>query len=296
MADLLRASVGKKALLRFNRHDPLPAIAADPSQIRQIALNLIVNASDALGENAGVIAVETGVVEADRTFFADAYFQESFDPGSYVYLRVSDTGCGMNASTLARIFDPFFTTKFVGRGLGLAVVSGIVRSHRGAVRVESRPGEGSVFTVYFPAAPAAEKAPESPAVAPPAEAGTGLVLVVDDEADVRAVVSAMLRRHGYQVQTAASGGEGLRLLRELHGRVSLVLLDMSMPDMNGEEVASAMQRQGETVPVLLSSGFSEADVDRRLAQVAFAGFIQKPYAMQALLDKVRDVLRRPPQP
>jgi CheY-like chemotaxis protein len=171
-----------------------------------------------------------------------------------------------------------------------------VRSHRGAVRVESRPGEGSVFTVYFPAAPAAEKASESPAVAPPAEAGTGLVLVVDDEDDVRTVVSAMLRRHGYQVQTAASGGEGLRLLRELHGRVSLVLLDMSMPDMNGEEVASAMQRQGETVPVLLSSGFSEADVDRRLAQVAFAGFIQKPYAMQALLDKVRDVLRRPPQP
>jgi CheY-like chemotaxis protein len=196
----------------------------------------------------------------------------------------------MTPDLQARIFDPFFTTKFTGRGLGLAAVLGIVRGHRGAIKVVSRPERGSVFTVFFPASAArARQVEEPPRVLD--WRGAGLVLVVDDEEGVRRVAEQMLVRMGFDVVTVEGGQQALSFLASPHAaRPRLVLLDLTMPGMSGEETFSALRRLDRSMPIVLSSGFSEQDAVRRFAGDAPEGFVQKPYRYDALLGHVRGAL------
>lgn len=290
IAHLLEASVSKKAVLRYDLAKGLPAITADATQLRQVAMNLIINASEAIGDETGVISVATGVVEADRGYLAGAYLGEDLPEGSYVYLAVADTGCGMDAGMLAKVFDPFFTTKFAGRGLGLAAVLGIMRGHRGAIAIQSRPGYGTTFRVLFPVAECRVAAVSEKPQRETQWRASGVVLVVDDEGMVRRVAEAMLRSFGFSALTASDGREGLRVFCEQIDKVVVVLLDMTMPQMNGEETLREMQRIRPDVRVIVSSGYSEEEATRRFAGKGIAGFIQKPYQAADLAAKLQAVL------
>jgi len=296
-ADLLRVSIPRHVTLDLHLDPALPPILADATQIRQVVMNLLTNASEAIGDSPGTITLVTGSVHADRQYLAGAFVDEDLPEGDYVFLDVSDTGCGMDAETQAKIFDPFFSTKFSGRGLGLAAVLGIVRGHCGAIRVYSEPGHGTAVKVLFPAA--VEQGTHEPAAAAEDAApgpvedfrGSGTVLVIDDEPSVRDVARAILEKAGFEVLVAASGREGLERFRACADRIVAVLLDMTMPDLAGEEVFAELRSIRPDVPVILSSGYNEQDATRRFAPAGLAGFIQKPYLPADLLSKVRAALR-----
>jgi two-component system cell cycle sensor histidine kinase/response regulator CckA len=291
MTSLLGTVVSKKATLRLDLGASLPPIEADASQIRQVVMNLLTNASDALRDEPGLITITTGEVLADREYLAASFAEEELPEGRYVYFEVSDTGCGMEEATKARIFDPFFTTKFTGRGLGLAAVLGIVRGHAGTIRVYSEPGRGTTFKILFPAADAAD---EVSVDAPPTTAwsGSGLILLVDDEETVRAVGRRMLERLGFRVAVAGNGRVALRVLEARAGEVTAVLLDMMMPEMSGEETFRELRRRYPSLPVVLSSGYNEQDATSRFVGRGLAGFIQKPYRVEELRETLRAVLEK----
>jgi PAS domain S-box-containing protein len=291
MITLLEVSISKKCVLKFRFADNLPAIEADPTQLRQVIMNLIVNASEAIGERSGVIAVSTGTMECDRAYLAGSYLDENLPEGTYVYLEVADTGVGMDEATRVRIFEPFFTTKFTGRGLGLAAVLGIVRGHRGAIKVYTEPGRGTTFKVLFPTVIGSV----SPAAAPLAGSasgwrGSGVILIVDDEEAVRVLARSMLTRVGFTVLTAADGRQGVETFRAVAEDVRLVLLDMTMPHMDGEEAFREMRRIRPDARVVLTSGYNEQDATTRFAGKGLAGFLQKPFRFETLLTVLRKAL------
>ncbi len=294
MAHLLEISILKKIVLKFSFADNLPYIEGDVTQLRQVIMNLITNASDAIGDKSGVIILSTGVMEVDRAYLAGTYVNEELPEGYYVYVEVSDTGCGMDKETKAKIFDPFFSTKFTGRGLGLAAVLGIMRGHGGAIKVYSEPGRGTTFKVLFPR----KELPQKPGEGKPAEkpkaaekwGGTGTVLVVDDEETVRSVSKMILEDVGFNVLTAKDGEEGLDIFREHSGEIVAVLLDLTMPHLGGEDAFREMRRIKSDVHVLLSSGYNEQEATDRFAGKGLAGFIQKPYRAQKLIEKLRRIL------
>jgi CheY-like chemotaxis protein len=267
---------------------------ADATQIRQVAMNLITNASEAIGDREGTISLRTGALWCDRGYFSDAIGgSDQHAPGPYIFFEVSDTGVGMDSAMLARIFDPFFSTKFAGRGLGLAAVLGIVRGHKGALKVSSRPGEGTTFRVLFPAQQ--DHAAVNPHEANPTAArdfrGHGLVLVADDEESVRALARSFLERIGFRVMTAVDGREALELYKK-HGReIRLVVLDMTMPHMDGEACFLALRELNPDAKVVLTSGYSEQEVVAHFVGKGLAGFVQKPYKMGLFLEKIRDILQ-----
>ncbi len=285
MSDLLRLSIPKSVELRLDLSERLPHVAMDPGQLQQVVMNLVINAGEAIGEgNHGRLAVATGWGDVDRPF-VDALGVEAA-PGRYVYLEVNDNGSGMDQETILRIFDPFFTTKFTGRGLGLAAVSGVVRSQNGAITVESTPGQGSTFRVMFPAAQTSRDA----AAAEGMGGSLGTVLVVDDEESVRRFVSAALRRSGYRVLQAADGTEALALCERGTEPVDAVVLDIVMPVMGAGELLPALVRLRPGVRILLTSGYSESEAKRLCASYEGAGFIQKPYTAQTLIRAVAELL------
>ncbi len=293
MTHLLEAVVSKKANLQYHLAGELPAIEGDPTQIRQVVMNLITNASDAVEEAGGVVSVRTGVQQVDEAYLASGCLGDSVGEGRYVFLEVTDTGVGMDRETMGRMFDPFFTTKRKGRGLGLAAVQGIVRGHRGTLRVYSEPARGTAFKVLFPSSEkAAESTRPSFATARPWR-GEGAILIVDDSETVTDVAGDTLASQGFEVVVAPGGREGVRLFQEHAARIRLVLLDLTMPDLSGSEVFRDIRRQSPDVPILLSSGYSETEIATTFAGRAIAGFIQKPYTPSALLDKVEQVLHPP---
>ena len=291
MSRLLRSSTNKKTDLRFELADDLRAIEADASQLQQIVLNLVTNAADAVQETGGLVTVKTREEEYKAGYPGKQELVSQVCPGeTCVVLEVSDSGCGMNPETQAKIFDPFFTTKFTGRGLGLASVLGIVRGHKGGLRVESEPGRGTTFTVLFPAAerPAREAAEFLGEQA--GSRGSGTILLVDDEELVRDVAGRTLERLGYSVLVAEDGVEALKVFREHKDEIVCVLLDLTMPRMGGEETLTELLKINPGVQVVLSSGYSEHELKGRLQGRGLAGFIQKPYEMALLRTKLSEIL------
>jgi PAS domain S-box-containing protein len=288
MAHLLAATVPATATLRYELAEDLPVVEADRNQLRQVVMNLVANAADALADERGVITVRTGVVDADASYLLATVAGDGLRPGRYAYLDVSDTGSGMDEDIRSRIFEPFFTTKFTGRGLGLAGTLGIVRGHGGAIRVDSGPGAGTTVRVLLAAATVGVERRPGLDVTDDAVAGT--VLVVDDEEAVRAVARAVLERAGFTVLTAEDGASGIELYRERSTDVDVVLLDLTMPVMGGEAVLTALRDVRPDARVVLSSGYSEEDTRNRIGGGQDTGFIQKPYGPAQLVEKLRETL------
>ncbi len=290
---LLSAVISKRATVHYQLEPGLPAIEADQTQVRQVTMNLLTNASDALGDLCGTIHVRTTHLILDAEAAARPVQGGELHPGPYVALIVRDSGAGMDAETVARMFDPFFTTKFQGRGLGLAAVLGIVRAHHGAIRVHSTPGAGTTISVYFPAV--GREVPPAPAPVAPRAAGApgGTILVVDDEPIVRGVTERILTRAGYDVLLAGDGLEALALLDARRPEVSLVLLDLTMPELGGEETFERLRARWPDLPVVFSSGYSVDGALSDLLDRGVVGYIQKPYSLDDLLQAVRTTLEAP---
>lgn len=294
---LLRASISKTVTLNLNLPEGLPPIQADPGQLQQVIMNLITNASEAIGDRPGIVSLSTGLKHFESEDFNQSRAVEKPPPGWYVWLEVADTGCGMNLDTRQRLFDPFFSTKFTGRGLGMAAVLGIVQGHRGAIFVDSQPASGTTIKVLFPVdektIPAA--APSSrPAglQAAPAISSAGQILIVDDEEMVREVCRRMVEKLGYQTLSAADGEDGLTIFQEHRQTISAVILDLTMPRLDGMATYQAMARIKPEVRVILASGYSQSEVSRRYAGQGLAGFIQKPFRIETLREVLEEALHR----
>jgi signal transduction histidine kinase/CheY-like chemotaxis protein len=291
MVPLLKASISKKVELKLNLAEDTSPICGDASQIRQIVMNLVINASEAVGEEIGAITVSIGSMECSHLYLANMYLGEDLPDGRYVRIEVSDTGSGMDQETRSRIFEPFFTTKFTGRGLGLAAVLGIVRGHKGALQIHTQPGKGTTFKVIFPiaedlSAPPGKKIVDGPDI----WQGTGTVLLVDDDEAILLIGREMLELSGFHVLSAADGCEAVELYREHHRGIDLVILDLIMPCMDGKEAFLEMRRINPEVRVILSSGYTEDDIAVHFASKGLAGFMQKPYTLEALRDCLRIAL------
>jgi len=291
ISGLVQTSIPKHVQVLHELAHGLPGIDADPGQLQQIVMNLVINGGEAIGPEGGTVVVRTGIQQVDRQYIDGmSTAGELLQPGEYIRLEVCDTGSGMTSETLARIFDPFFTTKFAGRGLGLSAVLGIVRAHKGALKVESQPGQGTTFKVLFPASTnqvvAVSAAPKG------SLAGSGTVLVVDDEELVRKTATYTLQRYGYRTMAAEDGSRAVEIYKSQPDGIVLVLLDLTMPGVTGEEALRQLQVINSSVRVLLSSGYNEMEAVQRFAGKGLAGFIQKPYTAAALAEKVKEVLHR----
>ena len=286
MAQLVKASISKKVVLEFDLAKNPPLIEADATQLRQLVMNLIMNAAEATGDTGGSVVVRTGVIDLDSALLAKVQHEGDLPEGLYVFVEVADTGCGMDTQTQAKMFDPFFTTKFTGRGVGLAAVQGIVRGHRGAFQVRSAPGQGTCFRVLFPASkqPLVRRIAEEPTSAIPYRTGT--VLLVDDEDLVRTMAQRVLEHGGFTVRTADGGRAALEAFREHHEQIDAVLLDLTMPDLGGEEVYRKMLEIRSGVPVVVVSGYSEEHVAERFAGIGPVEFLAKPYKAADLVAKL----------
>lgn len=280
--EFMRAAVPRSVTLTIDLQKDLPSIDADGAQIQQIIMNLLINGAEAIGEETGVVKISTSTRWVDGELIRRLCADQRMAPGEYVCLECRDTGCGIAPEALDRIFDPFYTTKFAGRGLGLATCFGIVRAHRGAMHVESSPGEGTVFSVYFPksrAAPIPKTAPGPAAVLCP-----GLtVLVIDDEDDVREVAEAVLTRRGARVLVAEDGPSGIELFRANADTIDVVLLDMTMPGMTGVETMRHIAAIRSDVKVVLSSGYAKEEALGRMDEVQPVDFVQKPFSADGLV-------------
>ncbi len=289
MTQLLATVLSKKAVLKYNLAVGLPAVQADATQVRQVVMNLITNASDAIGERSGVITLSTGLIDADARYLAEIQ-ADGLAPGRYVYLEVSDTGCGMTDEVRAKIFDPFYTTKFTGRGLGLAAVLGIIRGHKGAIKVYTQPGRGSTFKVLFPALNGPDEAPRAEAAAPARDGRGRRVLVVDDEEDVRVFARKVLELVGFSVTIAADGRAGVEAFAVDPAGFAVVLLDLTMPRLGGADAYRELRRHRSDVRVVLTSGFAAEEALSGFAGKGLAGFLRKPFRTDELLATVFDIV------
>ncbi|MBI5771272.1 MAG: CHASE domain-containing protein [Verrucomicrobia bacterium] len=291
LVPLLDVSVAKQAHLRLTLARGLPPVRADATQLRQIAMNLVLNAADAIGDRGGEIAISTGVMRVDPQMLRACQVGSDLPPGDFAFLEVRDNGCGMPPEVLARIFDPFYTTKFAGRGLGLAAVLGIVRGHGGALFVQSAVDHGALFRLLLPAAGGATVA-KAPVAAPPSDwKFTGRALVIDDDEPVRIVAAGMLKSIGASVQTVVDGQSGIEAFRANSAGFDVVLLDLLMPGLSGEETLKVLRSIRPDTRVLIISGFSEADVMQRLADDTGPFlFLHKPFTRAALIAALRQLL------
>ncbi len=290
MIHLLQITISKKAVLKCSFAENVPPIEADGTQVRQVIMNLITNASEAVGDKSGIISLSTGVQMCDRQYLDLTPLGAELPEGEYAFVEVSDTGCGMSREVMGRIFEPFFTTKFTGRGLGMAAVLGIVRGHRGTIKVYSEVGKGTSFKVLFPALKRAAKPQPRVENIDQNWKGEGIVLLVDDEEMVLRTGRRMLERLGFQVLTARDGREALQIFRERADDIACTVMDLTMPHLNGEEAFREMRVLRSDARIILSSGYNEQEVVQRFVGKRLCGFLQKPYQLQALQEKLREVL------
>ncbi len=287
MMHMLEVSISKKAVLQLNLIPDLPSVEVDATQIRQIVMNLVINASEAIGDRSGFIAISTGCMDCDQGYLKDVWLEDNITDGLYVYLEIADTGCGMDRETVTKIFDPFFTTKFTGRGLGMAAVLGIVRGHKGAIKVYSELNKGSSFKILLPTS------------VKPVELfnhvneqgdwhGSGTVLLVDDEETVRGIGKEMLHELGFTTITASDGRKALEIFKSIPD-IAFVILDLTMPHMDGEQCFRELKLLNPDIKVIMSSGFSEHEVTRKFAGKGLAGFIQKPYTFSVLKAAIKSL-------
>jgi len=290
MGHLLLVSISKKVVLKYHFSEGMPAVEADATQLRQVIMNLIVNASEAIGERSGVISVTVGLAHCQADYLKSCFGADRLAPGDYAYVEVADTGHGMDKPTLDRIFDPFFSTKFTGRGLGLAAVLGIMRGHHGAIKVYSEPGRGTTFKLLFPASERTASKLQPKSMVSVGYHGSGKILLADDEETIRNLGRRMLQRAGFEVIVAADGREAIETFAKHKDSISLVILDLTMPHLDGEACYRELRQLQPGVKVILSSGYNEQDVVNRFAGKGLAGFVQKPYTTEELLAKIREAL------
>ncbi len=287
---LLEVSIAKSVVLKYHLQHLLPAVDADAAQMQQVIMNLVINASDAIGDKSGVISIDTGVMHADRAYLRDSCLDDDLPEGRYVFLEVSDTGCGMDRETQQRIFDPFFTTKFTGRGLGMSAVLGIIRGHHGTLKLYSEPGRGTVFKMLLPISDKEAAEPARRRGDDGEWRGSGTILVVDDDAGIREAAAMMLEEMGFTTLTAKDGVEGVALYQQFHSQISAVLLDMTMPRMDGKGCFSELRRINPDAKVVLSSGYNEQEATSHFSGKGLAGFVQKPYFPEALKEAMQKIL------
>jgi signal transduction histidine kinase len=287
---LVGVSVGRTCQVELELREEPCWVEGDPTQLRQVFMNLVTNAAEASTKPSAKIVVRTGIVSADRDVLAKSVLDDALAPGEYTFIEVADEGVGMDEATLSRIFDPFFTTKFTGRGLGLAAVLGIVRAHGGAVQIDSKLGLGTTFRVLLPHSPPAELPAERRSERPPPSRGRGTVLVVDDDPLVRRVGQMMLEEAGFTVLVAKDGREAVDLVREKPERIDAVVLDVTMPRMGGEEALGELRRLRADLPIVLSSGYSEADAMKRFSDHGATAFVQKPYPAAKLVGALLELM------
>ena len=285
---LLRLSITKKITLDLQLGSALPPFRGDPSQISQVLMNLIANASEAIGTNAGTITLRTERVVVTPMDMLTLTAASDMEPGVFVCLEVRDNGCGITPEALAHIFEPFFTTKFVGRGLGLAAVIGIVHGHRGGVRVTSQVGLGTTFEIFFPVAPV----PVRTESATPLPSGRATVLVADDDESVRSFVTTALISANYRVVTANDGEEALAKLRADPTQFDAVLLDLTMPKLDGEDTLMGLRMLAPNLPVILTSGYSDQSLAQRFVGRGVADFLPKPFLANTLLATISAAIAR----
>jgi signal transduction histidine kinase/CheY-like chemotaxis protein len=284
---LIHPSVPPTVQLRLDLDKHLPLLLADPGQMQQVVMNLIINAVEAVGDGKGLVQVRTGCQTVTDEPLENCVLGEKVARGEYIFVEVLDNGSGMDEETKRKIFDPFFTTKFTGRGLGLAAVLGIVRQHEGAAQVHSVPGRGSSFKVLFSAAGEAPPQIAHDVVSEDLR-GAGTVLAIDDEELIRNFTRSALEPYGYRVLLAENGREGVRVFQERSSDIGLVLLDVAMPGMDGLETLTRIRGIRPDVAVLVCSGFGDVEVEARFADTAIAGFFPKPYTVKQLAKKVKD--------
>ena len=288
IGDLIELPLSRNVKIEWNLAPGLPYINGDAYLIQQILMNLVINASDAAGEKPGVVRIVTHCRHYQISDLQKMTMAANAPPGHYVAVEVHDNGCGMTDEVKAKIFDALFTTKAKGRGLGLASTLGIVRSHRGAIDVHSAPGQGTRFVVLFPAS---NERPEDSQIATPEHQlrGQGTVLVVDDEPSVRRLAEATLTRYGYEVILASDGKEGIEIYKEKSDCITLIIMDVSMPTMNGQEALEHLKTVGKAPPVLFSSGFNTPESMQNLETYPF---LQKPYTSRELAERVKEMHAR----
>ena len=291
ISGLIAISISKKANMHYDLAPNLPHVNADMAQLQQVIMNLIINASEALAGETGDISVKTGLVTCESEYLQSLIIENELPPGDYVFIEVSDTGAGIEKDTLAKIFDPFFTTKFTGRGLGLSAVQGIVRGHKGAIKIYSEPGKGTTFKVLLPASEKIAAAPAPKETAPDETwRGSGTILLIDDEEGVRKVGRQLLEKCGFSVITANDGLDGVEKFRVNAETITCVLCDVTMPRMDGYECFHRMRQIKPGALVILMSGYSEQDAMQRYEGGEAPGFVGKPFQLKELRESVRKAI------
>jgi len=286
MVGLLRVSIDKSIDLDCHLMDGLPNIDGDESQIQQVIMNLVINASEAMHGKEGNIICKTSIIHANRHLLTTSYIDEGLSEGDYVQIIVEDDGCGMSKETQAHIFDPFFTTKFTGRGLCMSALLGIIRGHKGAIIVYSEIGEGTTFRVLLPISEVQRQhTTEEKTQMLLSQPQRGTILLVDDEESVRDMAALMLDNMGFRLLLAHDGKQAIELYQQHTEQIELVLLDYIMPKMNGHEVFSELIKINSDVRVVLTSGYTEIKATAAFTNTDLYGFLQKPYDF-GVLNKV----------
>ena len=281
---LMELSIPENHILKYNFQENLPLFYCDISQLCQIIMNLIINASEAIGEKDGIITINTGTIKCDTAYLAESYLHENLPEGLYIYIEVTDTGCGIPKDNQDKIFDPFFTTKFTGRGLGLAAVLGIIRYHRGTIKLISEPQRGTTIRLLFPAFTfiTEEKTEKQSELNLPQ--WKGKILVVDDEECICIVTKAILEELGFTVLTAGDGKEGLELFKKYGAEICAIILDVTMPKMSGIEALQEIRLINNKVKIIITSGYeSKADFEDYIDGKT-DWFLQKPFEIKELVE------------
>ena len=283
---LIRSSVSKRITIDTHLNTDLPTINGDEQQLNQIVMNLCINASEAIGDREGVITISTQEINCDRDFLNSSFLDQPLPGGRYICLEVRDTGCGIEVEAIPQVFDPFYSTKFTGRGMGLAALLGIVRGHQGTVKVDSVVGQGTRFRVILPVT-------DQP-IANPVHSdsktewtGAGTALVVDDEPVVRQIAEVILESAGFTVLTAVNGQQGVEMFRDHADEISVVILDVMMPVMGGEQAYDEMQAIDDSIPIIFVSGYNDSKTANLFVGRESAGFIQKPFGLDSFIETLR---------